>query len=111
VTRNEHAWTAVGKGSSDPVHITWLNSFDDPQANYEKLEFLGEGTFGIVHKYRCKRTQDIVAIKKIRLKQAKVKMRHPVNCCPQSLSLCHPPSFPTLLSRQSFRIPTLAQTY
>ena len=36
------------------------------------MEFLGEGTFGVVHKYRCKRTKDIVAIKKIRLKQAKV---------------------------------------
>jgi len=43
------------------------------KANYEKVErgFLGEGTFGIVRKYRCKRSNDFVAIKKIRLKQAK----------------------------------------
>jgi serine/threonine protein kinase len=47
------------------------------KANYEKLEFLGEGTFGVVHKYRCKRSQDIVAIKKIRLKQAKVMFDPP----------------------------------
>lgn len=43
------------------------------KANYEKVErgFLGEGTFGIVRKYRCKRSNEFVAIKKIRLKQAK----------------------------------------
>ncbi|KAJ3333762.1 Cyclin-dependent kinase catalytic subunit [Gonapodya sp. JEL0774] len=35
--------------------------------SYEKLEVIGEGTFGIVWKARSKDTNKIVAIKKIRL--------------------------------------------
>ena len=36
-------------------------------SEYEKLERLGEGTFGVVHKARHKGTGDIVALKKMRL--------------------------------------------
>eukprot|EP00388_Colpodella_angusta_P014517 GDKJ01036299.1.p1 GENE.GDKJ01036299.1~~GDKJ01036299.1.p1 ORF type:complete len:315 (-),score=42.62 GDKJ01036299.1:49-993(-) len=35
--------------------------------NYEKIEVVGEGTYGVVHKSRCKATGEIVAMKEIRL--------------------------------------------
>jgi len=41
------------------------------KANYTKIKFLGEGAFGVVKQYKCKSTNELVAIKKIRLKQAK----------------------------------------
>jgi serine/threonine protein kinase len=37
--------------------------------NYEKQNKLGEGTYGVVYKAMDKRTQEIVALKKIRLEQ------------------------------------------
>lgn len=43
---------------------------DDPQIRlqqYQKLEKIGEGTYGLVHKAQDKRTADLVALKKIRL--------------------------------------------
>ena len=36
---------------------------------YEKLEKLGEGTYGVVSKARNKKTDEVVALKKIRLEQ------------------------------------------
>ena len=36
-------------------------------SDYEKLERLGEGTFGVVHKARHRETGDMVALKKMRL--------------------------------------------
>jgi len=38
-------------------------------ANFEKLEKLGEGTYGVVYKAVDKRTGEVVALKKIRLEQ------------------------------------------
>ena len=35
--------------------------------DYEKLEKLGEGTFGVVHKARHVETGEVVALKKMRL--------------------------------------------
>lgn len=35
--------------------------------NFERLESIGEGTYGVVYRARDKITKDIVAIKKIKL--------------------------------------------
>ena len=35
--------------------------------NFERLESIGEGTYGVVYRARDKTTKDIVAIKKIKL--------------------------------------------
>lgn len=37
--------------------------------NYERLESVGEGTYGVVFKCRDKSTKEIVAVKKIKLEQ------------------------------------------
>ena len=37
--------------------------------DYEKIEKIGEGTYGVVYKSKHKVTGDIVALKKIRLEQ------------------------------------------
>ena len=37
--------------------------------NYEKLESIGEGTYGVVYKCRDKNSKDLVALKKIKLEQ------------------------------------------
>lgn len=39
----------------------------DPMDNYEKIEKLGEGTYGSVYKASVKDTGQIVALKKIKL--------------------------------------------
>ncbi|KAI9197403.1 kinase-like domain-containing protein [Polychytrium aggregatum] len=39
----------------------------NPYDNYEKIEKIGEGTYGVVYKARCRNTGRIVALKKIRL--------------------------------------------
>lgn len=36
---------------------------------YEKLDKVGEGTYGVVYKARDRTTGDIIALKKIRLEQ------------------------------------------
>lgn len=35
--------------------------------NYERLESIGEGTYGVVYKARNRNTKEIVALKKIKL--------------------------------------------
>ena len=35
--------------------------------NYEKMDRIGEGTYGVVYKGRCKTTGDVVALKKVRM--------------------------------------------
>ena len=40
-----------------------MSNVDD----YLKIEKIGEGTYGIVYKGKCKKTGEIVAMKKIRL--------------------------------------------
>ena len=37
--------------------------------NYQKIEEIGEGTYGVVYKARDKITGNLVALKKIRLDQ------------------------------------------
>ena len=42
-------------------------SLEDKMDNYEKLEKIGEGTYGVVYKAKEKNTSKLVAMKKIRL--------------------------------------------
>lgn len=44
-----------------------MNQIGIPKKRYEKIEKLGEGTYGIVYKVKDLRTEEIVALKKIRL--------------------------------------------
>jgi len=39
-----------------------------PVSEFERLDQLGEGTYGIVYRARDKKTKDIVALKKVRRK-------------------------------------------
>lgn len=36
---------------------------------YEKVEKIGEGTYGVVYKARVRETNEIIALKKIRMEQ------------------------------------------
>jgi serine/threonine protein kinase len=47
--------------------IVRLKKNENKMENYEKLEKIGEGTYGIVYKGRDKNSGQIVALKKIRL--------------------------------------------
>ena len=57
--------------TSDRLHGSKVNCFclfvTNLQENYEKLEKIGEGTYGKVYKARDKTTGQIVALKKTRL--------------------------------------------
>lgn len=55
---------AVESGHS-AVH-TWP-AMMEPMENFQKIEKIGEGTYGVVYKAKDKQTGDVVALKKIRL--------------------------------------------
>jgi cyclin-dependent kinase 2 len=44
-----------------------LENFAQDQERYQRTEKIGEGTYGVVYKARDKVTNDIIALKKIRL--------------------------------------------
>jgi serine/threonine protein kinase len=44
-----------------------MASIEDKMDNFEKLEKIGEGTYGVVYKAKQKDTGNYVALKKIRL--------------------------------------------
>lgn len=46
------------------------DSLEDQGNRYEKMDKLGEGTYGVVYRARDKETNEIVAVKKIRLDHA-----------------------------------------
>ena len=46
---------------------TGLSSMGDPSERFQKLEKVGEGTYGVVYKAKEKKTGELVALKKIRL--------------------------------------------
>uniref|UniRef100_A0A7S2ZMT4 Protein kinase domain-containing protein n=1 Tax=Rhodosorus marinus TaxID=101924 RepID=A0A7S2ZMT4_9RHOD len=46
----------------------WLSRPCEPVEKYEKLSRVGEGTYGVVYRARDKKTGEIVALKRIRLR-------------------------------------------
>ena len=44
-----------------------MHDYKEQLEKYEKIEKVGEGTYGVVYKCRIKGTNDYVALKKIRL--------------------------------------------
>lgn len=71
----------IGQSTSDRLHGSKVNCFclfvTNLQENYEKLEKIGEGTYGKVYKARDKTTGQIVALKKTRLE---VRLRFRILC-------------------------------
>lgn len=67
----------ISGGGSDPssspapaVDYKLFESIDYPfctdlSSKYEPIAKIGQGTFGEVHKAKCKKTQDFVALKKV----------------------------------------------
>jgi cyclin-dependent kinase len=45
------------------------NQYNNDSERYQKLEKIGEGTYGVVYKARDRANNDVVALKKIRLEQ------------------------------------------
>merc|ERR1711934_745950 len=55
----------MGEGISAPT--MYSNSYPTAMDRYEKLEKIGEGTYGVVHKAKDKESGEIVALKKVRM--------------------------------------------
>lgn len=54
----------ISNNSNNP-YIT--NSNDSEKDKYQRINKIGQGTYGVVYKARDKETNEIVALKKIRL--------------------------------------------
>lgn len=50
-------------------HHVLFSYFSSPCLQYEKVEKIGEGTYGVVYKARDRITNETIALKKIRLEQ------------------------------------------
>lgn len=78
-TSTATATAASGSGSGSTPHkddgeskLTWMECFAcRPVSYFEKLNQLGEGTYGTVFRARDKTTNEIVALKKLRLQREK----------------------------------------
>ncbi|XP_028051483.1 cyclin-dependent kinase 17-like [Camellia sinensis] len=64
---NERQFSEVVLNSDRPVLVEFVANWAFPQ--YEKVEKIGEGTYGVVYKARDRVTNETTALKKIRLEQ------------------------------------------
>lgn len=64
--RPEGAAGALGMGASAPGAVCFAGSSSDMDA-FQKVEKIGEGTYGVVYKAKNTETGQLVALKKIRL--------------------------------------------
>lgn len=58
---------AMASSNLNPLTLT-VTTFD-AGLQYEKVEKVGEGTYGVVYKARDRTNNDVIALKKIRLEQ------------------------------------------
>lgn len=58
-------------GEKTPIPPNYKYGSCRPVTDFEKLNRIGEGTYGIVYRAKDKRTSDIVALKKVRMEREK----------------------------------------
>jgi cyclin-dependent kinase 10 len=68
---NELTLTSLRGGEKKPIPEACIYGSCRPVTEFEKLNRIGEGTYGIVYRARDTKSNEIVALKKVRMEQEK----------------------------------------
>ena len=63
--------TSIKDGTKRTIPDSCIYGSCRPVSEFEKLNRIGEGTYGIVYRARDTKTKEIVALKKVRMEQEK----------------------------------------